>query len=108
MESGLWGQCETNCHVVDELDDAVGPVELRTELAGGGLGKRCRCTMPKTKEDPVAHLKGDRAMRPIVVTLLHRLGLLQPMANVLQELGTLFHGLGHDSDPRLARLIRPN
>jgi hypothetical protein len=45
--------------------------------------------LTKTKQDPVARLVGDLAVKTVVVALLHGLGLLEPVSNVLQELRAL-------------------
>jgi len=44
----------------------------------------------------------------VIVKLLDRLGLLQPVADVGEELFTFFHALGDGSHPRVPRFIRPN
>ena len=64
--------------------------------------------MAKVEQDPVAHGVGDMAMLPVVVELLHSLGLLQPVPDVCQKLITLGHRLGHSSHTRVPRLIRPD
>ena len=49
-------QGEADSDVVDQLDDAVGPVEPRFKLARGGLDQGRRRTLPEAEERPVAHL----------------------------------------------------
>jgi hypothetical protein len=95
VESNLRRQGQTDCHLVDELDHEVWPVETRLELAGHCLGHGCSRSLMKAKQDPVANLVGNIAMETVVVVLLQGLGLLESVANILQELRAFLHRAGH-------------
>jgi hypothetical protein len=63
-------------------NDAVRTVVPMLQLAEAGLWQGCSAVVSKTEEDPVAHLVGDVVVRPIVVSLLGRLGLFKAMTDV--------------------------
>jgi len=108
MKLGAWRKSEEDGYFIDELGDAVGPKEARLQLPFGRLGQRRDRAMAKAEQDPVAHGVGDVTVLLVVVELLHSLGLLQPVPDIPQELLALGHGLGHNSHPRVPRLIRPD
>ena len=64
--------------------------------------------MPESKKSPVTDLICDVAVDLVIVPFLHGLGLLQPEANISQELLPLLHAFGNRRHPRLPWLIGPD
>jgi hypothetical protein len=106
VDAGAGQQGKADSDFIDELGDAVRPKETRLELASDSLGKRSSRALSKAKERPVSHLVRDVAVRLVVVQLLRRLSLVQPVADVSQELRALLHALGDRSHRCVPRLIR--
>ena len=61
----------------------------------------------KMKQHPLTHLVVDRMVEPIVVALLRRLGLLELVPDVLEELRVLRQSPSHYRYPRCSVLVYP-
>jgi len=61
--------------------------------------------MTKTQERPVTDLISHRPMTRVVVPLVDRLRLLEPVPNVVKELCPLLHAASYSWDPGFARLV---
>ena len=101
-------QGEAQGNLIYELGDTVRPEEARLELPFGRLGQEGDSMMVLAEQDPIANRVGDRAVKLVVVALLDRLGLFQPIADVCEELVVVRHVLGDNNYTRLARLIGVN
>ena len=108
MKPSAHRQSEANCNLVDQLGDLVRPVETRLELAGRGVRKRRRRLLPESQERPVTDVVRNLAMVLVIVELVDRLSLLEPVTNVSKELFTFFHVPGHGNDPCVARFVGPD
>ena len=107
VQTGAGWKGDAHRDLVDQLNDAVGPIEARSEPARRSLRKRRRA-VPKPEQGPVAHLILHWTVAGVVIALLHRLRLFQPVADVVEELCALLHAAGNSGHPRLARLVRPD
>jgi len=105
--SSRW-QGEADGGIVDQLGDAVRPEVAGLELAGDFLGPRRGCTLVEPKERPVPHLVRNVAVDLVIVQLLSRLGLFQPVAGISQELVALLHAFGDRCHPSISRFIGPD
>lgn len=108
MDASAGRQRQPNRHLVDEFGDLIRPEEPGLELAGGLLGQRRRRTLLEAQEHPVAHLEHNMAMYLVVVQLLRRLSLFQPVTNIGEELFTLLHAFSDGRDACFPRFIRPD
>ena len=102
VEPSARGQSKAHRDSVDELSDAVRPEEARLELPFGHLGQGGGSMMTLVEQDPIANHVGDKAAKLVVVALLDRLGLFQPIADVCEELVVVRHVLGDSNHTRLA------
>ena len=102
VELSARGQIKAHRDNVDELGDAVWLKEARLELPFGRLGQEGDSMMVLAEQDPIANRVGDRAVKLVVVALLDRLGLFQPIADVCEELVVVRHVLGDSNHTRLA------
>ena len=59
----------------------------------------------KMKQHPLTHLVVDQTVEPIIVALLHRLGLFEPVSDVLEELRALRQSPSHRRYPRRLVLV---
>lgn len=109
MEAGAGWKLETNGHVVDELEtNGRAPIEAGLQLARAGLRQGRGSMLSQAEERPVAHQIRDVAVLLVVVQLLDRLGLLEPVADVGEELSPFLHAFGDCSNTRVPRLVGPN
>jgi hypothetical protein len=105
VEASLGRQGQANGDIVDELDHAVRPVKPWLQLADCRLGHRGRRALTKTQQHPLTFLVVDRTVELIVVALLHHLGLLEPVMDVLEELRVLLQSPSHRRYPRRPVLV---
>jgi hypothetical protein len=105
VDVGAGWQGKANCDVIDKLGDAIRPKEPRLKLAMDSLGKRRSRVLSEAKERLVSHFVRDVAVHLVIMSLLRRLSLFQPVADIRQELLSLLHALGYRGHPCLARLI---
>jgi hypothetical protein len=105
VEAGSGRQFQLIGDIVDDGGDAVRPVEARLELSCRRHVKRRGGPLAQSEPDRIAHLVSDIPVMPVVVMLVHGLGLLKAEADVSEELVSFRHVLGDRRDPCLAGLI---
>jgi hypothetical protein len=106
VETGARWKLQAHSHVVDELDDAVGPHVSGFELACRRARQGRRSTLPKAEKCPVPDLVLHQPVVLVVVELLNCLGLLELVAYIGEESFARLHLLGDRFNSRLTRLIR--
>jgi hypothetical protein len=106
VETGTCWQVEADGDVIDELGDAVRAVEAGLELPLGDLWQRGGGAVAEAEHHPVTHCIGHRAVRLVILLLLDSLRLLEPVADIGQELIPVRHVLGDGGHTSFAGLIR--